>query len=598
MNRHLRRNIVRYVLISLSVLTGGAILASYLVSRHYQRIIKRSLPGWVASATDGLYQISVSGVTVNILNRSLTVRNISLTVDTARFRELQAAGQISGTVYQIAIPRVRAEGVLWENLVLNKEIECKKLTVLRPQVKIMSLYETKQPLKKAPQRPSALSRLAIEDLLVEDGSFFYRQYRERDTLYCSAVHSSASLKNWELKPGVADTDTSRFLKSADATIRLGSCITFQPGQLFVAQLDSVIFLNTASLLRVRNFNLYPVTTLDPFASQQEKVRESYRIIFPVAELRQLRWQALLRGEACTAHELWLDSASLNVFKERLVVADTENKLGRFPPQILLKIKFPLYIQTARFQHSHAQYSEYNYRTRRTGILRFDNMTGSGSNITNQPERIARNPDLILKFNGLFQEHSNLMASFTFPLTDTKGRFGLEATLRNLEAYQLTETAKALALAEINDLHLDWLKISLQGDERQAGGDFSMQYQNLKLGLQKIDTVTYSLNDRPLLSMLANELILFPANPMPGDTLRKVAVFQQRDTTRSFFNLIWKNIFQGIGYTILRDRATIEYLSMRRNQIMERKAGKEARREQRHLRRQERQKRRAAREAAR
>ena len=68
----------------------------------------------------------------------------------------------------------------------------------------------------------------------------------------------------------------------------------------------------------------------------------------------------------------------------------------------------------------------------------------------------------------------------------------------------------------------------------------------------------------VLSFVANQVALFPANPMPDKEVRSVSTYVKRDAYKDFFNLIWKNIYQGARNTALRTPDLVNNLKEKKN----------------------------------
>lgn len=47
--------------------------------------------------------------------------------------------------------------------------------------------------------------------------------------------------------------------------------------------------------------------------------------------------------------------------------------------------------------------------------------------------------------------------------------------------------------------------------------------------------------------------------MPGEEVRKVQTKVERDELKSFFNLVWKSILQGVQETVIRDMEVIDWI---------------------------------------
>jgi len=91
---------------------------------------------------------------------------------------------------------------------------------------------------------------------------------------------------------------------------------------------------------------------------------------------------------------------------------------------------------------------------------------------------------------------------------------------------------------------------IEGDERHAKGKFTMKYTDLKMSLLKMEDGKLA-DQKKTLSFLANNLLLYPSNPMPNGDIRTAECYLGRDPLRGFFALIWKDIFLGVKQTTIR-----------------------------------------------
>ena len=98
---------------------------------------------------------------------------------------------------------------------------------------------------------------------------------------------------------------------------------------------------------------------------------------------------------------------------------------------------------------------------------------------------------------------------------------------------------------IRDRHgnLNQLTFDMKGNDYQANGDISMLYNNLKLESFSLDEDSKILKEKKLKSIINNTFVIND-NPKNGNT--RVATFSfERDIHKSFFNLIWKSIYDGV-----------------------------------------------------
>jgi hypothetical protein len=78
----------------------------------------------------------------------------------------------------------------------------------------------------------------------------------------------------------------------------------------------------------------------------------------------------------------------------------------------------------------------------------------------------------------------------------------------------------------------------------------MLYNDLKVVPQEVGN-DKQLNKKHVTSFLANTLLIYPDNPMEGKPVRNESSYVPRDLHKSFFNLIWKCLFNSIQKTAIR-----------------------------------------------
>ncbi|RYG28909.1 MAG: hypothetical protein EOO01_39030 [Chitinophagaceae bacterium] len=87
---------------------------------------------------------------------------------------------------------------------------------------------------------------------------------------------------------------------------------------------------------------------------------------------------------------------------------------------------------------------------------------------------------------------------------------------------------------------------MSGDNYKAGGDLIMLYDGLKVSTLKMEDDNKGYKRKGLVSLLANAIVK-NKNPSGGET-RTAKMNNDRNTNRSFFNLLWKSIFTGVKET--------------------------------------------------
>jgi hypothetical protein len=88
-----------------------------------------------------------------------------------------------------------------------------------------------------------------------------------------------------------------------------------------------------------------------------------------------------------------------------------------------------------------------------------------------------------------------------------------------------------------------MEAHIKGTNDKADGRIIFAYHNLKIAALKKEQEG-KMKKRALITYIANTFILKKNSPATGNPIKEYVVSLQRNTDRSFFNLIWKTICEG------------------------------------------------------
>jgi len=205
-----------------------------------------------------------------------------------------------------------------------------------------------------------------------------------------------------------------------------------------------------------------------------------------------------------------------------------------------------------------RYTEKNTATMREGSFTIEQVNGGVTNVTNVPERLQANKTCTIALKGRFMGQSSIAATFRLDLVDTLGGFSVSGEHKNLDAGEIRSMVRALAVADLQSMHAGSIKFSVAGNQDGADGNLTMRYSDLKVKLLKVED-DKDLKKQGLLSFIAQATLIYKANPMDGEEVRHVVMHQDRRPTGSFFNLIWKALFEGITETMLRTDGAADFV---------------------------------------
>ncbi len=545
------RNILRIILVILLVLAAVAGAFLWWTARNYKQVISEQLPKMVEQSSDSLYHITFKDIDVSLVDHTLTITGVELTPDKKQAARMRAARRrIPPTLSTITIPRLEAYELAWEDIFATRTVKCKHVVVHdikwllectpRPQDSTFSRDKPKTPF---------LDCIATDQLSLHNPHITYHFRGPRDTFRAFMKGGKAELKDWVYNFD-EKKDTSVFLFAHSGSVRLDSFIFLKRAGRYTIKSPTVDFETDEHSVTLKNVRAKNMIRRDP---QTGLHRETYNLSFPSTQLVNFNWRTLIEHNTLAATKVNAAEPHISIDLMRENAPKTGRK-GAYPSQLLLQIGMTVYLKKININKGFFRYNEVTEKEKQAAI-QFTNIKGYINNVTNMDSVIALHNNCVIALGGKFNDKSDIDVTFTFNLTDTTGRYKIDGKVRNLDGKDVSDQAAAFTLVKVTSFHLNELDMHIEGDETYGKGQFTVQYQDLKISLFKFDTKNRE-GKNGAFKFLGSALVLYPSNPMPGKEVRSVTTSFARDTTKGFFNLIWQHMFRAAKKTAVRRQEII------------------------------------------
>ncbi len=538
--------------ISVAVLIGGAFLyLKFRGSEDFEPLIKSKLQQLVKDGSDGLYRLEFDSINVDVLESKVYLFNAELITDSSRLIVLDSLKQAPNDVFKVSLKTLVIDGIGTDDILKGNNIDLDVLYIKEP---IVEVFHHKRSYNYTPPDTSSLysrigesiKHLAINNLYVQDVDFTYHNIQQDDKI--TKFKNVSMIFKDVLVDSATQYDSTRFLYSKNAGIFLKDYSITTADSLYNFKADSVALYASSHTMNISGLSLKPKGKKEDFNKKISFYKDRYDIKFESASIKNVDWYSLLSEDGFTASQVSLDNGSVEVYADHSLPASGESKVGNYPHQLLMKIKMPLSIDTIALNNIKVTYKEFNPQSGKTGLLVFDKINGAFTNITNEKENIAKDHFLTLNASSLLMGSGSLQAVFKFDLTKTAtGNFSLDATLGAIDGKKLNDATMPLGLFEIKNAQIKKLTAHIQASDKRASGKVSFLYNDLKIGVLTPDeNAKGKLKEKGFISFIANSFVIKKANNESGAFENASA---QRNPQKSFFNLIWKTILDGITKTI-------------------------------------------------
>lgn len=291
----------------------------------------------------------------------------------------------------------------------------------------------------------------------------------------------------------------------------------------------------------------PLLTEAAFVNINKVQKDRYDLSFSNINLTGVHFKKLISDNVIEMEQASLQPV-LKIFNDRILPFDTTSKIGKYPHQSLLKFPFRMYVKKVVVNNGAVFYKERGRKSKKTGVVNFTSINAQIHNVTNIAERIKTNGILHLNVKARFLNSADIVTEWLLPLNKIDTAFTVTGNMGGMDGTILNSITEPLGMASVKKGKINNLVFDIKGNNYKSRGHTTFLYNDLALNVLKMND-NDELKKRGLLSLLANTLIA-NNNPKNNNTYIGEIDFT-RDTQKSFFNLLWKSIFNGVKNTVMR-----------------------------------------------
>lgn len=289
--------------------------------------------------------------------------------------------------------------------------------------------------------------------------------------------------------------------------------------------------------------------LDQFAMKPLVSRAQFIRIIPVeSDLYDLKanqvnvagqWDFFSEDKFLHATNVTILSANANIFRSKISADDPKEKL--LYSRLLRNIKIPMFIDLFQLKNSVLEYEEDTPKSSGPGKLTFTDFNMSVKNL-NSSKMKSMPTQVDIKIDCTFMETSPLSVNWGFNTADQSDRFTIAGKLTNIPAVALNAFVVPYMSVTATGTIQEML-FNFKGNPKGIGGTFNLKHKDLKVSILDKD----SKKKKGVLSAVVNIFVKSDSGKFPESvTVENV----ERDPTKSFFNLFWKGIEDGLKKTLI------------------------------------------------
>lgn len=315
-------------------------------------------------------------------------------------------------------------------------------------------------------------------------------------------------------------------------------------------------MNVAALALSKNRIEVNQFAMTPLVSRAQFIRmipvESDLYDIKVSSISaQGNWDLFSENKFINASNVMVNSANANIFRSKIPADDP--KIKPLYSRMLRSIKVPMYVSNLNLKNSILEYEEDTPKSSGPGKLTFSNFNMNVKNL-NSAKMKGKPTNVQIKIDCMFMKSSPLSVNWGFNTADQGDHFTIAGNLDNIPATALNSfVVPYLSVSATGTIQQ--MLFNFNGNPKGIGGTFNIKHKDLKISILDKN----SKEKKGVLSAVANIFIKTDSGKFPESV---VVEGVERDPTKSFFNMFWKGVEDGlkktlIGINIDKTKKTVE-----------------------------------------
>ncbi|GAA5092224.1 hypothetical protein GCM10023210_20820 [Chryseobacterium ginsengisoli] len=251
------------------------------------------------------------------------------------------------------------------------------------------------------------------------------------------------------------------------------------------------------------------------------------------------WDLFSQNKSINASNVTIQSADANIFRSKIPNDDPKEKL--LYSALLRSIKIPMNISNLNLKNSILVYEEDTPESAGPGKLTFSNFNMNVKNL-NSAKAKGKPTRVDIKINCSFMNLAPLSVNWNFDVADRRDIFNISGRATNLPAQGINPFIRPYLHVTATGTIQEML-FNFKGNPRGLNGSFNLRHKDLKIAILDKN----NQEKKGFLTAVANLLVKTDSGKLPEDVQVEDV---ERDPTKSFFNLFWKGIEQGLKKTLI------------------------------------------------
>ena len=508
----------------------GTFLFLILLNIGINLLVEHKLPDIINNKNDSDYKVSYKDIDLSIWNSSIEITDI-IVVPKTHIENSEAKLGIYAKVERIAIDDFDVWSILF-----GKKIKAKQLTISKPDI---TLYKNnKEAINNSKSINDKVVKpfekiIIVSDVFLKEGNVKIVNNNTKE-LVTNVTNIDLKLEGIVLNEETLEQKIPFNYQSYSVVC---DSAFYHIDEFYKVSLKKLTTTNTA--LNITDLKLVPKFSRQEFVQKIPKERDLYTISTDAISIKSMDWKFENDRFSFKTNAIVINALDANIYRGKMPVDDLSKK--KLYNSMLRELSFNLKVDSLQIKNSKVVYEEEKSFEEGAGKLSFTDFDMTVLNLESGygKEKVV---DTKIKVKCIFMKESELDVDWSFNVMDETDGFKIKGKIFNFEASEMEYFTKPYMNVIVKG-NLDKVYFNFAGNDFSNKGDFALKYDDLKVEI-------FRNNERQKINKFLSAVGNLFIKDDSGEELKSTTIEVERTQEKSFYNLLWISIAEGLKKVLL------------------------------------------------
>ena len=517
-------------------------------------LLTKRIQSGVLKSTDNLYYLDFKNIKYDIMSGNAFVLDVTIMADSTLYDSLKKAKKMPDNIYQGKVKEINLTGLRLWTIFTSEKLELNSINITNPIIEITHEKQSYNTFKTAKSPYQIISKFvksfSVNRVTFNNINFTYKKSLKDKKYYASKLENLDLEVSNLLIDAESEKDSSRFYYSKECIFRLAKLSFPTRDSLNTLKVNSIDFSTKTRALSIDNIVLQP--RYKPMIyGNYTRGDDRIGLICNKLKFENIDLKKLFEDKKIYADVLRINQGNITVFTDTRDFNTPQKASYRpFPHQSFRDLTAKFCIKQMKLKNFNITYSEYNPETNLVGNVKFNHITGTFSNLTNDTIPLTQNPHCLVFLKAKLMNKADMYLKFNFNIAAPKGDFTSSGKVYNMRMDCVNHVIKSLAMARADEGFVNEFSFNIKGDKYGLKGTSILMYKDLKVSFFKTKDDDKKLKKRKFLSFIANTFVVKDSNPTRKKPLRIAVINYRRVPEKAFFYTMWKGLVEGLKGSVM------------------------------------------------